>query len=192
MDPPAAPPLPFCPERWTANGVKRQGLGGSDEQEGGNLAAEPAPWPLSESSAALLPLRTGEPSFPTLREARLTAPSYARRIEPRVPRHQREAIESEEAMVRRPLGFNCPACGVILIIREPDKYGGEAAPCPHCAVQILPPRIVYSAAGYELDPLPGLSSGFPSRSAIPRVLHRLDRHGKIAWQDTHGEILTAT
>jgi hypothetical protein len=39
------------------------------------------------------------------------------------------------------LGFNCPACFAILFIKDPEGYDGRAAPCPHCNVTILPPRV---------------------------------------------------
>lgn len=41
----------------------------------------------------------------------------------------------------RQLGFNCPSCFTVLYIKEPHQYDGRAAPCPHCRVTILPPRI---------------------------------------------------
>lgn len=40
----------------------------------------------------------------------------------------------------RQLGFNCPACFVVLIIRDPASYDGQPAPCPTCGCRILPPR----------------------------------------------------
>jgi predicted RNA-binding Zn-ribbon protein involved in translation (DUF1610 family) len=39
------------------------------------------------------------------------------------------------------IGFNCPACLAVLIIKQPDNYDGSAAPCPNCGTHILPPRI---------------------------------------------------
>ncbi|MGI8602750.1 MAG: hypothetical protein ACR2OZ_07090 [Verrucomicrobiales bacterium] len=58
---------------------------------------------------------------------------------------------------------------------------------------ILPPRIIYSADTFELHPLPGLSSSTSARfGKTPRALHRLDRHGKLSWQDAHGDIVTAS
>ena len=39
------------------------------------------------------------------------------------------------------IGFNCPSCLAILIIKQPENYDGQAAPCPSCGVVILPPRI---------------------------------------------------
>ena len=39
------------------------------------------------------------------------------------------------------LGFNCPSCYTVLFIKDPQHYDGRAAPCPHCSVAILPPRV---------------------------------------------------
>jgi hypothetical protein len=39
------------------------------------------------------------------------------------------------------IGFNCPSCLAILIIKQPENYDGQAAPCPNCGVVILPPRV---------------------------------------------------
>ncbi len=44
------------------------------------------------------------------------------------------------AAQERQLGFNCPACFVVLIIRDPASYDGQPAPCPTCGCRILPPR----------------------------------------------------
>lgn len=42
--------------------------------------------------------------------------------------------------VDRQLGFNCPSCFAVLIIRDPANYDGSPAPCPTCGVRIIPPR----------------------------------------------------
>ena len=39
------------------------------------------------------------------------------------------------------LGFNCPSCFTVLVIREPELYDGRPAPCPHCGVVIMAPRV---------------------------------------------------
>jgi hypothetical protein len=39
------------------------------------------------------------------------------------------------------IGFNCPSCLAILIIKQPETYDGRAAPCPNCNALILPPRL---------------------------------------------------
>ena len=41
----------------------------------------------------------------------------------------------------RQLGFNCPSCFTVLVIKDPENYDGRAAPCPCCFVSIMPPRI---------------------------------------------------
>ena len=42
----------------------------------------------------------------------------------------------------RQLGFNCPGCFSVLIIKDPSSYDGKPAPCPTCGSRILPPRCV--------------------------------------------------
>lgn len=42
----------------------------------------------------------------------------------------------------RQLGFNCPACFAVLIIKDPVTYDGRPAPCPTCGMRILPPQCV--------------------------------------------------
>ncbi len=42
----------------------------------------------------------------------------------------------------RQLGFNCPACFAVLVIKEPATYDGRPAPCPTCGNRILPPQCV--------------------------------------------------
>ena len=40
----------------------------------------------------------------------------------------------------RQLGFNCPACFMVLIIKDPATYDGRPAPCPTCGTRIQPPQ----------------------------------------------------
>lgn len=40
----------------------------------------------------------------------------------------------------RQMGFNCPGCFTVLIIRDPVTYDGCPAPCPTCGMRIQPPR----------------------------------------------------
>lgn len=46
------------------------------------------------------------------------------------------------AVSARQLGFNCPACFTVLIIKDPTTYDGRPAPCPTCGIRILPPQRV--------------------------------------------------
>lgn len=96
----------------------------------------------------------------------------------------------------QPLAFTCPACGISLAVQEPDKYDGSPAPCPYCAVMVLPPRVYDPAAekAVDLHPLPGLS---PSRMAAvraPRAVHRMARHFRPPWdgRETPGVALSST
>jgi hypothetical protein len=61
------------------------------------------------------------------------------------------------------IGFNCPSCLAILIIKQPENYDGQAAPCPSCGVVILPPRIA-PASPFTLMAPP---SAAPSPHALP-------------------------
>jgi DNA-directed RNA polymerase subunit RPC12/RpoP len=42
----------------------------------------------------------------------------------------------------RQMGFNCPSCFSVLIIKDPSSYDGRPAPCPSCGIRILPPQRV--------------------------------------------------
>jgi len=96
------------------------------------------------------------------------APPSSERVSPAKP--------SVDVPQVRPLGFNCPACGVVLTIPNPQAYDGRPAPCPGCAVFVLPPRICHAGEaesdGIELHPLPGLSGRPGERIKMPRVVHR--------------------
>jgi|GEM_PF-2153964 len=83
------------------------------------------------------------------------------------------------ALEVRPLGFNCPSCGVVLTIPNPSSYDGRPAPCPQCAVLVVPPRIFQpgqEAESIDLHPLPGLSACAGTRIKTPRAVHRPLRH----------------
>ena len=61
----------------------------------------------------------------------------------------------------RQLGFNCPSCYTVLYIKEPQQYDGRAAPCPHCLVTILPPRIAPPSPFLLIAPPPPLPAVLP-------------------------------
>ncbi len=52
----------------------------------------------------------------------------------------------------RQLGFNCPACFTVLVIKDPENYDGRVAPCPYCNVAIMPPRIAPPSPFTLLEP----------------------------------------
>ncbi len=52
----------------------------------------------------------------------------------------------------RQLGFNCPSCYTVLVIKDPESYDGRAAPCPYCHVAIMPPRIAPPSPFTLLEP----------------------------------------
>jgi hypothetical protein len=64
----------------------------------------------------------------------------------------------------RQLGFNCPSCFAVLIIKDPSTYDGRPAPCPTCGIRILPPQcfpdspfsIVYRSGAPVPPPYPQL------------------------------------
>jgi len=62
------------------------------------------------------------------------------------------------APVQRQLGFNCPACFAVLVIKDPVSYDGCPAPCPTCGSRILPPRCVPESP-FSIVPRPANSSG---------------------------------
>jgi hypothetical protein len=91
------------------------------------------------------------------RFAALSTLPEGRRLPPRrdVPlaKHQRpEPVDSTPAApaeslavplpppAARQLGFNCPACFAVLIIKDPASYDGRPAPCPTCGIRIQPPQ----------------------------------------------------
>lgn len=82
-----------------------------------------------------VPSKRGLPMGRSLREQaapQSMLPSPAPAPQPPVPIPPRDA---------RQLGFNCPSCFMVLIIREPSVYDGRAAPCPSCGAVIMPPRL---------------------------------------------------
>ncbi len=127
------------------------------------------------------------PPMPTLRAVKPVLNGPVRRIEPRLAGRRTVSTTpvarqaAPVVLTNRPIGFNCPACSVVLVIREPEKYDGQAAPCPHCGVAILPPRVAHGNP-FAAHPLPG-SSGLPAAATSPRALPRPERHGKISWRD---------
>lgn len=59
------------------------------------------------------------------------------------------------------LGFNCPSCYTVLYIKDPQQYDGRAAPCPHCSVTILPPRVAPPSPFLLIAPPPAVPSAPP-------------------------------
>ena len=74
---------------------------------------------------------------------------------------------SKRSLEVKQIGFNCPSCLAILIIKQPENYDGQAAPCPSCGIVILPPRIAPISPFTLLSPhspppgLPGPRSTAP-------------------------------
>lgn len=62
-------------------------------------------------------------------------------VEPPVPVAPPPVQPPVPLAANRQLGFNCPSCYTVLVIKDPGSYDGRAAPCPYCAVTIIPPRI---------------------------------------------------
>ena len=71
------------------------------------------------------------------------------------------AVRSLPLSTYRQLGFNCPSCYTVLVIKDPENYDGRAAPCPYCAVNIMPPRIAPSS------PFTLVSSPVHTPAALP-------------------------
>lgn len=80
---------------------------------------------------------------------------------------QLPGIPSAKPVMSQPakqIGFNCPSCLAILIIRQPEAYDGGAAPCPGCGVSILPPRIAAVSSPFTL-----LSAASAQPHGLPQV-----------------------
>lgn len=77
-----------------------------------------------------LPARHQRPAASPAEEGAGTAPSL------------RPAPAMLPAAALRQLGFNCPSCYAVLIIKDPSTYDGRPAPCPTCGIHILPPQCV--------------------------------------------------
>ena len=90
---------------------------------------------------------------------------------PGVP-HSTAARQTQPTALPAPqdkqLGFNCPSCLTILIIKQPQSYDGQAAPCPHCGVVILPPRIA-SPSPFTLLSSAGTPTALPGGGAPARI-----------------------
>lgn len=88
---------------------------------------------LREDQAARAASEAGLPMEPTPE----TSSSLASRYPVPPPPAQPVALP---VATERQLGFNCPSCFAVLIIRDPANYDGSPAPCPTCGVRIIPPR----------------------------------------------------
>ncbi len=109
-----------------------------------------------------LPPRRGDAPFPT--------PLAEPQITPRERPGMGHANPAKQLTRIKQLGFNCPSCLAILIIKEPENYDGQAAPCPNCHVVILPPRVApptpFSVLEASAPPArPGLAH--PVRAMLP-------------------------
>jgi len=88
---------------------------------------------------------------------------------------------ASEMVSRRPTGrelarrFPCPACHVLLTVAHPATYNGQPAPCPNCAVIVIPPRaarIAPAPNAINLHPLPGFTASAETPVKTPRALPR--------------------
>ena len=90
---------------------------------------------LPAAASAVLPRRV---------EARrqATSPKVVSRVLPAPSQEAPGAPRVRAAgLAGHTLGFNCPSCFAVLVIREPEQYDGRPAPCPHCGVVIMAPRV---------------------------------------------------
>lgn len=149
-DPDSAPPaaLPGSPEPlW--NHVPGGTLPSAPampswRQEGGiNGGENRSPLPDARRFAALSTLPEGR-RLPTRRDVPLAKhlrqePNPAEAPPPAAP--ESLAMQLPPAASRQ-LGFNCPSCFAVLIIKDPVTYDGRPAPCPTCGIRIQPPQCV--------------------------------------------------
>lgn len=111
---------------------------------------QPAP-PPAVRFAPLSSLPPGQ-RIPT---RRATTPSATQQavisgIEPRQLPGMPPVNPGKLAVPFKQIGFNCPSCLAILIIKQLETYDGQAAPCPSCGVVILPPRIAAPVSPFTL------------------------------------------
>jgi|GEM_PF-6489457 len=71
---------------------------------------------------------------------------------PLEPPRQGSVSQPQDLLHERRLGFNCPSCFVVLVIKDPDQYDGRAAPCPSCGIAILPPRLAVQSPFTLISP----------------------------------------
>ncbi len=93
----------------------------------------------------------------------------ARALQHPDPRSQHApALRTTEsvAVPAKQLGFNCPSCFTILIIKDPASYDGRAAPCPYCSKVIIPPKVAPES------PFTLITHGRPLHLATQPVLPR--------------------
>lgn len=90
-----------------------------------------------------LPAKRAQPLAKHLREdlaAKAAAEALPQPESGLAPRYPTPPSVVLPQSVERQLGFNCPSCFAVLIIRDPANYDGSPAPCPTCGVRIIPPR----------------------------------------------------
>lgn len=88
------------------------------EDQAARAAATDHPPPLPSPETGLVPSYPAAPQYPATPPPSMVLPQ----------------------VLDRQLGFNCPSCFTVLIIRDPAHYDGSPAPCPTCHVRIIPPR----------------------------------------------------
>lgn len=125
---------------------------------------EAAPVPLEESLEPNLPPAVSARPIP--RTPRQGPPADIRTlVAPAAPAPAAPPPTTDTALLpppsERQLGFNCPACFSVLIIRDPASYDGRPAPCPTCGSRIVPPRIIPDSPFrvVERAALPSVSNG---------------------------------
>ena len=94
------------------------------------------------------------------------------------PPRQAAPSQEERHLPARQLGFNCPSCFTVLIIKDPQNYDGRAAPCPYCSVVIIPPRVA-PASPFTLIAAP--APGIPALPA-PAASHTPDDASRKRWR----------
>ena len=129
-------------------------------------AAVPRFAPLSAlpPERRLPPRRGSQPAGPT-------PPPPPQQIAPRELPGTAHPNPAKQLSKIKQIGFNCPSCLAILIIKQPENYDGQAAPCPNCSVVILPPRIAPASPFTLLGP-PNPAAPYPPAAApMPNPAH---------------------
>ncbi len=95
-------------------------------------------------------------------------PQQPTHIAPREVPGQAHPNPAKQLSKVKQIGFNCPSCLAILIIKQPENYDGQAAPCPNCSVVILPPRIAPASPFTLLGGPAPAAAPFPPPASMPR------------------------
>ncbi len=85
----------------------------------------------------------------------------------------------------RQMGFNCPSCYTVLIIKDPQNYDGRPGPCPFCMAVIIPPRMA-PASPFTLVSMPPAPPPKENPAALPATVRPFGRNSAVHSPDGLG------